>query len=150
MPIVPRSDAAALGPGVPMHPVGEPVPRGPMPRSVTPELVHAHAGDAVRLLKALGNEQRLMILCQLVDGPLSVGELNQRIDLSQSALSQHLARLRAQGLVATRREAQTIFYSLPDGPVIRVMALLQEIYCSTDAAATSGGATVARQAPCDT
>lgn len=55
----------------------------PIPRSVTPELVRAHAPDAARLLKALGNEQRLLILCTLLDGPLSVGELNRRIELSQ-------------------------------------------------------------------
>ena len=97
--------------------------------ALAPELMEAHAADAAQLLKALGNEQRLHILCNLLDGPLSVGELNQRLDLSQSALSQHLALLRELSLVDTRREAQTIFYSLPDGPVVRVMALLQDIYC---------------------
>lgn len=94
-----------------------------------PDLMQAHAAEAAQLLKALGNEQRLMILCHLLDGPLSVGELNQRVALSQSALSQHLALLRELALVSTRREAQTIYYSLPDGPVVRVMALMQEIYC---------------------
>jgi DNA-binding transcriptional ArsR family regulator len=98
--------------------------------------VQAHAGEAAQLLKALGNEQRLVILCHLLDGPLSVGELNQRVELSQSALSQHLALLRELGLVETRREAQTIYYSLPDGPVVRVMALLQDLYCAPDTAAT--------------
>ena len=102
-----------------------------------PENVQAHAADAAQLLKALGNEQRLLILCHLLDGELSVGELNQRVDLSQSALSQHLALLRELGLVATRREAQNIFYSLPDGPVVRVMALLQEIYCPQGPVAAS-------------
>jgi len=97
-----------------------------------PESMHAHAAEAAQLLKALGNEQRLHILCNLLDGPLSVGELNQRLDLSQSALSQHLALLREMELVETRREAQTIYYSLPDGPVVRVMALLQDIYCPRD------------------
>jgi DNA-binding transcriptional ArsR family regulator len=106
-------------------------PRPDSPPAVVPgpEHVQAHAADAAQLLKALGNEQRLLILCHLLDGELSVGELNQRVDLSQSALSQHLALLRELGLVATRREAQNIYYSLPDGPVVRVMALLQEIYC---------------------
>jgi DNA-binding transcriptional ArsR family regulator len=99
--------------------------------TISPETVQAHAGEAAQLLKALGNEQRLLILCNLLDGSLSVGELNQRIQLSQSALSQHLALLRELGLVETRREAQTIYYSLSDGPVVRVMALLQEIYCAT-------------------
>jgi ArsR family transcriptional regulator, virulence genes transcriptional regulator len=91
--------------------------------------MHAHAGEAAGFLKALGNEQRLLILCSLLEGPLPVGELNERVDLSQSALSQHLALLRDAGLVETRREAQSIYYSLPSGPVLQVMALLQEIYC---------------------
>lgn len=101
----------------------------PMPDAARIEEMHAHAGDAAQLLKTLGNEQRLLVLCNLLGGPLSVGELNERVDLSQSALSQHLAVLREGGLVETRREAQTIFYSLPPGPVTRVMAVLQDIYC---------------------
>ena len=92
--------------------------------------MRAHAGDAAHLMKALGNEQRLLILCNLLARPLSVGELNERLQLSQSALSQHLALLREGGLVDTRREAQSIFYSLPPGAVTRIMALLQDIYCS--------------------
>ncbi len=96
----------------------------------------AHASDAARLMKALGNEQRLLVLCNLLERPMSVGELNERMDLSQSALSQHLALLREAGLVETRREAQSIHYSLPSGPVTRVMALLQDIYC---APAPAGG-----------
>jgi DNA-binding transcriptional ArsR family regulator len=92
--------------------------------------MHEHAADAARLLKALGNEQRLLILCNLLEKPLSVGELNERVPLSQSALSQHLALLREAGMVETRRESQSIFYSLPPGPVTRVMALLQDLYCS--------------------
>jgi ArsR family transcriptional regulator, virulence genes transcriptional regulator len=92
--------------------------------------------DAAQLLKALGNEQRLLILCNLLERPMSVGELNQRVELSQSALSQHLALLREAGLVETRREAQSIHYSLPSGPVTKVMALLQDIYC---APGTGGG-----------
>lgn len=115
-------------------------PDSPATATLTPDLMHAHAAEAAQLLKALGNEQRLHILCNLLDGPLSVGELNQRLDLSQSALSQHLARLRELGLVETRREAQTIFYSLPDGPVVRVMALLQDLYCPRDAGKASATA----------
>jgi DNA-binding transcriptional ArsR family regulator len=91
--------------------------------------MHEHVGDAAQLLKALGNEQRLLILCNLLGQRLSVGELNARLELSQSALSQHLALLREAGLVDTEREAQSIFYSLPTGPVTRIMALLQDIYC---------------------
>jgi len=109
-------------------------PDRPPAAALAPDVMQAHAADAAQLLKALGNEQRLMILCHLLDGPLSVGELNQRLTMSQSALSQHLALLRELALVSTRREAQTIYYSLPDGPVVRVMALMQEIYCQPETA----------------
>jgi len=108
--------------------------RRPVAQAGTPDLsrideMQLHAGEAARVLKVLGNEQRLLILCNLLGQPLSVGELNARLELSQSALSQHLALLRESGLVVTRREAQSIFYSLPPGPVTRIMALLQDIYC---------------------
>ena len=93
-----------------------------------------HAEEASRLIKELANPQRLRVLCSLASGERSVGELNESVDLSQSALSQHLARLRAQGLVNTRRDAQTINYSLADGPAKRVMATLYEIYCGKGAA----------------
>ena len=90
-----------------------------------------HASDAAGLMKALGNESRLMILCVLAEGERSVSDLNTIVPLSQSALSQQLARLRQQGLVKTRRESQTIFYSLADGPADRVITLLHDIYCGT-------------------
>lgn len=90
-----------------------------------------HAADAAGLMKALGNESRLMILCLLIEGERSVSDLNDIIPLSQSALSQQLARLRQQGLVKTRRESQTIFYALADGPADRVIHLLHDIYCGT-------------------
>ena len=93
------------------------------------EQMHVHATAAAGLMKALGNESRLMILCMLADSERSVGDLNELIPLSQSALSQQLARLRRQGLVKTRRESQTIFYSLTDGPASRITHLLHEIYC---------------------
>jgi len=114
-----------------------------------PGQMQAHLAEAAQLLKALGNEQRLHILCNLLEGPLSVGELNQRLELSQSALSQHLALLRESGLVDTRREAQTIYYSLPDGPVIRVMALLQDVYCAADPARRSRDESGAAGAHCE-
>ena len=116
---------------------------------IDPGQMQAHLAEAAQLLKALGNEQRLHILCNLLEGPLSVGELNQRLELSQSALSQHLALLRESGLVDTRREAQTIYYSLPDGPVIRVMALLQDVYCAADPARRPGDASGAPRARCE-
>jgi DNA-binding transcriptional ArsR family regulator len=88
-----------------------------------------HAARAAQLLKALSNEQRLMILCHLVSGPLSVNELNQRVPLSQSALSQHLGILRDSGIVVTTRESQSIIYSLPAGIATRIIGLLQEEFC---------------------
>jgi DNA-binding transcriptional ArsR family regulator len=88
-----------------------------------------NATEAVTLLKGLANESRLMIMCVLTEGELSVGQLNQRISLSQSALSQHLAVLREQGLVKTRRESQTIYYRLADSPAMNVIGLLHEVYC---------------------
>lgn len=94
-----------------------------------------HAADAASLMRALGNESRLMILCTLADGELSVGQLNELIPLSQSALSQQLARLRREGLVETRRQSQTIFYSICPGPADRVIRLLHELFCSPDASA---------------
>ena len=95
--------------------------------------MQAHAADAAGLMKALGNESRLMILCVLAEGERSVGDLNTVVPLSQSALSQQLARLRQQGLVKTRRESQTIYYSLAEGPADRVINLLHDIYCGTAA-----------------
>lgn len=89
-----------------------------------------HAAEAAELLRALANEQRLMILCHLVPGPLSVGELNTRVPLSQSALSQHLAVLRASGILVSEREAQTVRYSLPEGLVTRLLGILHEEYCA--------------------
>lgn len=91
--------------------------------------MRAHAGDAAQLLKALANENRLQVLCLLAEGERSVGEINALLDLSQSALSQHLAVLREEGLVQTRREAQTIFYSVAPGPAAAVMHTLHGIYC---------------------
>ncbi len=90
----------------------------------------AHAQDAAQLLKALANESRLMILCSLAQQELNVSELNERLELSQSALSQHLAWLRREGLVKTRRDAQTIYYSLQGSKAKQVIEVLQSIYCA--------------------
>ncbi|MBK8908625.1 MAG: helix-turn-helix transcriptional regulator [Rhodospirillales bacterium] len=91
--------------------------------------LHASALRASALLKAMGNAHRLMILCQLAEGERSVGELERIVGLSQSALSQHLARLRRDALVTTRRSAQTIYYSLA-GPEARVIIeSLYDLYC---------------------
>ena len=93
------------------------------------EAMREHAGEAAQLLKALANESRLMVLCTLSEGELSVGQLNELVDLSQSALSQHLSVLRRDGLVTTRREAQTIYYSLAEGPAGKIIEQLHDIYC---------------------
>jgi ArsR family transcriptional regulator, virulence genes transcriptional regulator len=88
-----------------------------------------HVLKAAELLKALANEQRLMILCHLLQGPLSVSQLNERVPLSQSALSQHLAVLRESGIVRTEREAQSVWYSLPVGVVRRLIGVLHTEFC---------------------
>jgi len=85
--------------------------------------------EAASFLKSLANEKRLLILCSLVDGELSVGQLNQSVDLSQSALSQHLAWLREANLVTTRREAQTIHYRLEGERALRMISVLKELFC---------------------
>jgi DNA-binding transcriptional ArsR family regulator len=102
------------------------------------ELLQSRAGAAEALLKALANRWRLMILCELHMGERSVTQLQNVVGLGQSALSQHLARLREDGLVATRREAQTIFYSLASPEVMRIIGLLHELYCSPDCASSAG------------
>lgn len=105
----------------------------PIQPSSAPDDMQAHAQDAANLLKALANENRLMILCTLMgngaDNELSVSELNARVPLSQSALSQHLGNLRDAGLVSTRKEAQTVFYRLEGNAASQIIAVLQSIYC---------------------
>lgn len=88
------------------------------------------AAEAAALMKALSNERRLLILCHLVsEGEASVGALVERVGLSQSALSQHLARLRDQGLVAFRRESQTLHYRVADEKAGQVLELLRDLFC---------------------
>lgn len=89
-----------------------------------------HARDAARLMKAVGNENRLMVLCALADGELSVGELLEKVPLSQSALSQHLAVLRREALVSTRRESQSIYYSLASSTAGKLVQFLYQTYCA--------------------
>ena len=91
--------------------------------------LQSQAHQVTTLLKAMGNERRFLILCYLVDGERSVGELERLVGLSQSALSQHLARLRRDGLVRTRRSAQTIYYSLQGDLPIGVMQALHQVFC---------------------
>ena len=98
---------------------------------VTVSELSASAADAARLMKALSNEHRLLILCHLIENDeMSVGALVDEIGLSQSALSQHLAKLRAQGLVSYRRESQTLHYRVCDERAATVILLLYDIFCS--------------------
>ena len=89
-----------------------------------------NARRASDLLKAMSNERRLMILCYLATGEKSVGELERMVGLSQSALSQHLARLRRDGVVETRRSGPTIFYSLSGVEAQRVIETLYDLFCA--------------------
>lgn len=98
--------------------------------------VRGHAADAARLLKALASEQRLAVLCALLDGPLSVGEINALVPLSQSALSQHLAVLRSAGIVTTEKQSQTVYYALAPGPALEIMEVLYRAFCAGGRAAT--------------
>jgi DNA-binding transcriptional ArsR family regulator len=89
-----------------------------------------NAGAAAELLKALANPHRLRVLCLLAQGEMSVGRINEAVDLSQSALSQHLAVLRENELVAVRRHSQTMNYSLAPGPVHDLIDVLHRAYCT--------------------
>jgi ArsR family transcriptional regulator, virulence genes transcriptional regulator len=94
------------------------------------ENLQLKAGEAERLLKAMASRPRLMILCELLRGERTVTALHEAVGLSMSAMSQHLARLRADELVSTRRESQTIFYSLADAGATRLLETLYAIYCA--------------------
>lgn len=88
------------------------------------------ASKAAALLRTIGNEHRLLVLCLLIEhNEMTVGALNEYVTLSQSALSQHLAKMREEGLVAFRREAQTLHYRLENPEVARIIAALKEIFC---------------------
>ena len=93
------------------------------------KLMRKNATAAAALLRAISHEARLLVLCELANGERSVGELVERSGLSQSALSQHLAKLREERLVATRREAQTIHYRIADQRAWRLLRVLDDIYC---------------------
>lgn len=99
-----------------------------MPDPAELAALEASAAAAARLMKLMSSEQRLIILCRLGDGECSVGDLAQHVGLAQSAASQHLAKLRAEGVVGTRREGQTIYYRLTDPAAARVIDTLCDIY----------------------
>ena len=90
------------------------------------------ASRASSLMKTLGHKDRLMILCHLAMGEKSVGQIAELLEISQSPLSQHLSRMRKEGLVETRREAQSIFYTLKSGEAARIVEVLYELFCAPD------------------
>lgn len=100
-----------------------------MKKDIDVETMLSNIESAAKWLKAIANPYRLMILCQLLDNELSVTELNETVPLSQSALSQHLAVLRSEDLVATRKSSQIVYYTLKDEEVTQVISILHNRYC---------------------
>jgi len=97
---------------------------------IDPRALEARAGEVASILAALANDRRLLILCKLVEGgEATVGGLAEEVGLSQSALSQHLARMREEGIVAFRRDAQTLWYRIADPRVECLLATLHRLYC---------------------
>ena len=94
--------------------------------------MQASAKSATDMLKLLGHPDRLMVLCQLKNGEASVGELSRMLNIKQSPLSQHLARMRHEGVVESRRDAQTIFYRLSGDKVAQIVTVLYELYCASE------------------
>jgi DNA-binding transcriptional ArsR family regulator len=101
----------------------------PIPAKPPLEVLEARAEEAAALLASMANPKRLLVLCHLVEGERSVGDLAEIAGLSQSALSQHLAKMRLQGLVRTRRDGQTIYYALASPAVRALLETLYGIYC---------------------
>ncbi|GIU18661.1 MULTISPECIES: ArsR/SmtB family transcription factor [Shewanella] len=101
-----------------------------MQKDIDVDTMVTNAQSAAKWLKAIANPYRLMILCQLLDNELSVTQLNETVPLSQSALSQHLAVLRAEDLVATRKSSQIVYYTLKNEQVTEVISILYKRYCA--------------------
>jgi|SRR6476660_5338934 DNA-binding transcriptional ArsR family regulator len=98
------------------------------------DVMEAAADQASELLKALSNRHRLLIICQLIDGERSVGELAEFLKLRDSTVSQHLALLRKDGLVAARRDAQTIYYAIASDPAREILKTLYQVFCAPSVA----------------
>lgn len=100
-------------------------------RSKQQQFIQQGAERAAALLRAVANEHRLIVLCLLIEhGEMTVGGLNEYVNLSQSALSQHLARMREEGLIAFRRDAQTLHYRIEDPDVLTLISSLKKIFCT--------------------
>jgi DNA-binding transcriptional ArsR family regulator len=102
-----------------------------MPRNqkIDPARLRAAAAEAVSALKVLANQERLLLLCQLSQGEMCVGDLEEELDIHQPTLSQQLGVLRNQGVVATRKEGKNVFYSVADPALLEVLALVYKLYC---------------------
>jgi ArsR family transcriptional regulator len=101
----------------------------PVPPSLDPALLRAAAGEAVAALKALGNPERLLLLCQLSQGEMSVSELEAALDIHQPTLSQQLGVLRREGMVQTRRDGKNVIYSIADARLLTLLQTLYALYC---------------------
>lgn len=101
----------------------------PVPPSLDPALLRAAAGEAVAALKALGNPERLLLLCQLSQGEMSVSELEAALDIHQPTLSQQLGVLRREGMVQTRRDGKNVIYSIADARLLTLLQALYTLYC---------------------
>jgi DNA-binding transcriptional ArsR family regulator len=96
---------------------------------IDPELLRKAAGPAVSALKILANEDRLLLLCQLSQGEMCVGDLEEALDIHQPTLSQQLGVLRTDGVVNTRRDGKYVYYSVADPNVMQVLEVLYRVYC---------------------
>ena len=112
--------------------------------NINSEIMERADDEASNLLKALSNRQRLLIICQLIDEERSVGELAEFLNLRDSTVSQHLALLRRDGLVAARRDAQTIFYSIASEPAREILKTLYQAFCAPTKAKSAGRRSPAR------
>lgn len=99
---------------------------------INPEILRGAAGQAVAALKVLANEDRLLLLCQLSQGEMCVGELEEALDIHQPTLSQQLGVLRTEGVVETRRQGKNIYYSVADPALLEILAVLYRLYCPKD------------------
>lgn len=97
--------------------------------SFDPAAMRRAVGDAVGALKVLANEDRLLLLCQMSQGEISVGQLEERLDIRQPTLSQQLAVLRAEGVVETRRQGRNIYYRVSDPALLEILSVLHRLYC---------------------
>jgi DNA-binding transcriptional ArsR family regulator len=117
---------------------------------IDPDLMHTAAGRASEMLKSLSNPHRLMILCQLLEGERSVGDLAVFLDLRSSTVSQHLALLRRDDLVVARRDGQTIWYGLASTPAQKILETLFVLYCAPQAEGTDQAGGICRSAALST